>query len=109
MELLLELLPEPELGYEGTGTGGAVGTEQVRADRSPRRWGQPPLTQRNPGTAAEASPHPKTCWTHRLSPGCRIPNLPGRGHSPQGLTLLHGGAGIKERVMEKFICRRRER
>lgn len=25
MELLLELLPEPELGYEGTGTGGAAG------------------------------------------------------------------------------------
>lgn len=25
VELLLELLPEPELGYEGTGTGGAVG------------------------------------------------------------------------------------
>lgn len=23
MELLLELLPDPELGYEGTGTGGA--------------------------------------------------------------------------------------
>lgn len=25
MELLLELLPDPELGYEGTGTGGAGG------------------------------------------------------------------------------------
>lgn len=25
MELLLELLPDPELGYEGTGTGGASG------------------------------------------------------------------------------------
>ena len=52
MELLLELLPDPELGYEGTGTGGAgggcgsahVSTGCCRALRTPT----PPMTTPHP-------------------------------------------------------------
>lgn len=53
VELLLELLPEPELGYEGTGTGGAAGQDGS---------GQLP-TQRG-----QASLHPQTCCTRWWSP-----------------------------------------
>lgn len=35
MELLLELLPDPELGYEGTGTGGAAEGRGQRAGTVP--------------------------------------------------------------------------
>lgn len=45
MELLLELLPDPELGYEGTGTGGAGGGQWSAHRHSSLALQTPPLGQ----------------------------------------------------------------
>lgn len=61
MELLLELLPEPELGYEGTGTGGAAGpggqVPSLPCTPPTRCGGQLPSTE-GPGTEEGAAPTP---------------------------------------------------
>lgn len=60
MELLLELLPEPELGYEGTGTGGAAEGRAGQSGHSPWHCGHLPLREepRDSSTEPAATPKP---------------------------------------------------
>lgn len=68
MELLLELLPEPELGYEGTGTGGAAGGRAGQSGHSPWHGGHLTLREEPRDSGTEPAATPQTCCTHQLNP-----------------------------------------
>lgn len=58
MELLLELLPDPELGYEGTGTGGAgedTGQHAGTVPVPPPAWPGQPIGSRRAAPSAPST------------------------------------------------------
>lgn len=61
--------------------------------------------------AGDPLPQPGQPGSNRC--GTRIPTEPHHGlrdpRTLRGLTLLHSGAGIEERVMEEFVCRTTDR